>query len=155
MHTVAVACTYFVLCSYALVLLPFRDFRGERSLPRRCARAHSTHLLVHCYFAAWWVDKGTNVSINPTHQGCLANVLVIAAVVNVIATTAHDMQNGFIVNLAISDLLLGTIEMHYGHIFAFSALCTTPFNLYSNLHRFWTLGDTMCRAMSSFQVSAI
>lgn len=67
--------------------------------------------------------------------GALGNLFVIAAVVR--NPLMRTPRNYFIINLALSDLLMCTL--------------TVPFTLYYVLNTFWGLGSTSCKIVASAQ----
>jgi hypothetical protein len=67
--------------------------------------------------------------------GALGNLFVIAAVVR--NPLMRTPRNYFIINLALSDLLMCTL--------------TVPFTLYYVLNTFWGLGSTACKIVASAQ----
>ncbi|KAI6174880.1 Neuropeptide F receptor [Aphelenchoides bicaudatus] len=87
----------------------------------------------------YWRHKGASKIIVLYSLVCtfggLANLLVITSFL--ITPHLRNLRNYFIVNLAISDLLLCTV--------------TAPFTLYLTLNLFWPFGNVACQFVASAQ----
>ena len=65
------------------------------------------------------------------------------------------MQNGFILSLAVSDLLFGTLFLFECTRQTHNAVLGTPFSIYAHLKRFWPFGEIACRIIFPLQVCRV
>ncbi|CAD5208576.1 unnamed protein product [Bursaphelenchus xylophilus] len=87
----------------------------------------------------YWRNKGAGTIIMlyaiVCSFGALANLLVIVSFLK--TPHLHNLRNYFIVNLAVSDLIM--------------CVLTAPFTLYLTLNLFWPFGNLACQSVASAQ----